>query len=61
MAIVDLDRATDFHGTPKALLVCEVRSVGYELVTMTDLRPGYLAVFRRGPAPDPASVKACRA
>ena len=61
IAIVDLDRATDFHGTPKALLVCEVRSVGYELVTMTDLRPGYLAVFKRGPAPDPASVKACRA
>lgn len=59
LAIVDLDRATDFHGTPKAVLVCEVRSVGYELVTMTELHPGYLAVFKRGAAPDPASVKAC--
>ncbi len=60
IAVVDLDRATEFHGTPKALLACEVKAVGYELVTMTELNPGYLAVFKPGPAPDPASVKACR-
>ena len=60
IAIVDLDRATEFHGTPKPLLACEVKAVGYELVTMTELNPGYLAVFKPGPAPDPATVKACR-
>ncbi len=60
IAIVDLDRDTEFHGTPKALLACEVKAVGFELVTMTELNPGYLAVFKPGPAPDPASVKACR-
>jgi ubiquinone/menaquinone biosynthesis C-methylase UbiE len=61
LAIVDLDRASEAHGMPKALLVCEVRSVGFELVSMTDLEAGYLAIFRPGPAVDPKSVKACRA
>ena len=60
LAIVDLDRASAAHGMPKALLVCEVRSVGYDLVSITDLDPGYLAIFRLGKATDPAAVKACR-
>jgi predicted methyltransferase len=60
LAIVDLDRASAAHGMPKALLVCEVRSVGYDLVSITDLSPGYLAIFRLGKATDPAAVKACR-
>ena len=45
---------------PKALLVCEVRSMGYDLVSITDLSPGYLAIFRLGKPTDPAAVKACR-
>ena len=60
LAIVDLDQPSEAHGMPKAMLVCEVRSVGYELVSITDLTPGYLAVFRPGPAVDAAAVKACR-
>ena len=60
LAIVDLDRASAAHGMPKALLVCEVRSVGYDLISITDLDPGYLAVFRPGKRADPAAVKACR-
>ncbi|WP_207790482.1 class I SAM-dependent methyltransferase [Polymorphobacter fuscus] len=60
LAIVDLDRPSEDHGMPKATLVCEVRSVGYDLVSITDLTPGYLAVFKPGRAPDPAAVKACR-
>ncbi len=60
VAIVDLDRQTQYHGTPKALLACEVKAVGYALVSITDLNPGYLAVFRLGAPVDPASVKACR-
>jgi predicted methyltransferase len=60
VAIVDLDRPSERHGMPKATLVCEVKAVGYELVTLTDLKPGYLAVFKPGPAVDPASVRGCR-
>lgn len=61
IAVVDLDRATDNHGMPKALLVCEVKAVGYDLVSIADLKPGYLAIFKPGPPVDPATVKACRA
>ncbi len=60
VAIVDLDRPSERHGMPKATLVCEVKAVGYDLVTITDLQPGYLAVFKPGPAVDPASVRGCR-
>ena len=60
IAIVDLDRPTDQHGMPKALLVCEVKAVGYDLVTIEDLQPGYIAVFKPGAKVDPATVKACR-
>ena len=61
LVIVDLDRQTAWHGTPKALLACELKAVGYQLVAITDIRQGYSAVFRPGPRPDPASVRACRA
>jgi ubiquinone/menaquinone biosynthesis C-methylase UbiE len=60
IAIVDLDRPSEQHGMPKATLICEVRSVGYELVSITDLAPGYLAIFKPGPPADPQAVKACR-
>ncbi|KPF78845.1 hypothetical protein IP88_03030 [alpha proteobacterium AAP81b] len=60
IGIVDLDRGTERHGTPRALLACEVGAVGYKLVSITDLDSGYLAVFRAGPPVDPASIKACR-
>lgn len=61
IVVVDLDRPSQDHGMPKALLTCEVQAVGYELVTMADIAQGYAAVFRPGLRPDPASVKACRA
>lgn len=61
IVVVDLDRPSQEHGMPKALLACEVKAVGYELVTMADITQGYAAVFRPGVRPDPASVKACRA
>ena len=60
IAIVDLDRPSEQHGMPKATLVCEVRSVGYDLVSITDLAPGYLAIFKPGPPASPQAVKACR-
>jgi SAM-dependent methyltransferase len=61
IVIVDLDRPSENHGMPKALLTCEVKAMGYELVGITDLAQGYAAVFRPGLRPEPASVRACRA
>lgn len=61
LVIVDLDRQTAWHGTPKALLACELKAVGYQQVSVTDIREGYVAIFRPGFRPDPASVRACRA
>lgn len=61
IVIVDLDRPSDMHGMPKALLTCEVKAMGYELIGITDIAQGYAAVFRPGVRPDPASVRACRA
>ncbi|MFZ4109786.1 MAG: class I SAM-dependent methyltransferase [Polymorphobacter sp.] len=60
IAIVDLDRSSALHGMPKALLVCEVKAVGYALVSIDDLEPGYLAVFKPAAPVDPRTVKACR-
>ena len=60
IAIVDLDRSSAMHGMPKALLVCEVKAVGYTLVSIDDLEPGYLAVFKPAAPVDPRTVKACR-
>ena len=60
IVVVDLDRPSQDHGMPKALLACEVKAVGYELVTMADIAQGYVAVFRPGVRPPPQSVKACR-
>lgn len=60
IAIVDLDRPSGEHGMPKALLVCEVKAMGYDLVSLADLQPGYLAVFKPGAPVDPVTVKACR-
>lgn len=60
LVIIDLDRPSEQHGMPKALLVCEVKSVGYDLVSMTDITQGYVAVFHPGKRPNPATVRACR-
>jgi len=61
VVVVDIDRPSEQHGMPKALLVCEVKAMGYDLVNITDITQGYVAVFRPGKRPAPASVKACRA
>lgn len=60
IVVVDLDRPSEDHGMPKSLLTCEVKAVGYELVSISDIKQGYAAVFRPGVRPHPASVKACR-
>ena len=63
VAIVDVDRPTERHGTPPALLRCELAAVGYREVDFLDLAPadGYLAVFAP-PAvlPPVESIRPCR-
>ena len=47
VGIVDLDRATWLHGTPRDLLACELSAVGFRQVAFHVLEGdiGYLAVF----------------
>jgi SAM-dependent methyltransferase len=63
VAILDADRPTLQHGTPPALLQCELRAVGYRQVGFHPLENGatYLAVFTP-PAqpPKPDSIVPCQ-
>ena len=63
VAISDLDKPTHLHGTPPALLRCELAAVGYRETAFRELEGGvgYLAVFAP-PAepPAPESVRPCR-
>lgn len=62
VGVVDLDRPTQNHGTPPALLRCEFEAMGYRQERVVQLRGdvGYLAIFSP-PAtpPNPASVRPC--
>ncbi|MGH7322972.1 MAG: class I SAM-dependent methyltransferase [Candidatus Rokuibacteriota bacterium] len=63
VGIVDVDKPTEAHGTPPALLRCELAAVGYRQVELVPLAPadGYLAIFAPPTElPVPASIKACR-
>ena len=63
VAVIDSDKPTGSHGTPPALLRCEMAALGYRELLFRTLEPaaGYLAVFA---APDtlprPANVVACK-
>ena len=62
VVILDLDRPTFGHGTPPALLRCELRAVGYTELSFT--RNGgeeYVAVFQApsdSARPTPAAIRA---
>jgi ubiquinone/menaquinone biosynthesis C-methylase UbiE len=63
VAVVDVDKPTEHHGTPPALLQCEMAAVGFRQVDFTDLAPadGYLAVFAPPEAlPAIATIRPCR-
>lgn len=63
VAIVDIDRPTVQHGTPSALLACELAAVGYRRIGNLDLGAagGYLAVFEPvGARPAPRRIRPCR-
>jgi ubiquinone/menaquinone biosynthesis C-methylase UbiE len=64
VAIVDADRPTDAHGTPPALLRCELHAVGYEEVRHAAMPSagGYLALFKtEGARPAPGAIRPCDA
>jgi SAM-dependent methyltransferase len=63
VGIVDLDRPTSQHGTPRELLRCELAAVGYRQIAFHQLSgdAGYLAVF--SPPTDrkpPRAIVACK-
>ena len=61
--VVDVDRPTDKHGIPPALLFCEMGAVGFRLVQFVR-KPeltGYYAQFEAvGARPEPAAIKPCK-
>ena len=61
--VVDVDRPTDRHGIPPALLFCEFAAVGFrltEFVRKPELQ-GYYAQFEvSGSRPTPGEIKSCR-
>jgi len=62
VGIVDLDRPTHRHGTPPALLKCEVEAVGYRQVALRQLTGGvgYIAIFEPPKTlPRPEAIKLC--
>jgi predicted methyltransferase len=66
LGIEEADRATEAHGTPPALLTCELRAVGYRPLSLAPMQGGmgYFAVFAPpgpGRRPRPDQIRACRA
>lgn len=64
VGIVDLDGATETHGTPPKLLRCEVEAVGYRQIGFQRLKGGvgYLATFAppdEGKLTPPGDIAAC--
>ncbi|MFM5931098.1 MAG: class I SAM-dependent methyltransferase [Novosphingobium sp.] len=61
--VVDVDRPTDKHGIPPALLFCEMGAVGFRLaqfVRKPELT-GYYAQFEAtGTRPEPGAIKPCK-
>lgn len=62
IVVVDVDRPTDQHGIPPALLFCEFAAVGFRLVEFVR-KPelnGYYASFEAvGEPPKPQDIKPC--
>lgn len=64
VGVIDLDRPTNSHGTPPALLKCEFEAVGYRRLSHGPLEGGigYLSVFEApSKRPKPADIKPCKA
>lgn len=63
IVIVDTDRPTAQHGTPRALLDCELASVGLRKRESHPLPQAgvYVSIYEAGaPRPEPKAIRACR-
>lgn len=63
VVIVDAERPTASHGTPPALLACELAAVGYRLSEAKALpqKGTYLRVFEPvGKRPEPGAIRVCK-
>jgi ubiquinone/menaquinone biosynthesis C-methylase UbiE len=63
IVIVDTDRPTVQHGTPRALLDCELASVGLRKRESHPLPQAgvYVSIYEAGaPRPEPKAIRACR-
>jgi len=63
VVVVDIDRPTQDHGIPPALLFCEFEAVGFRLAEFVrkPRMQGYYARFEaRGPTPRPDAITPCR-
>jgi ubiquinone/menaquinone biosynthesis C-methylase UbiE len=62
IVVVDADRATDRHGTPPKLLICEFAALGYELARFERLaEDAYFAEFAAaGARPAPKDIPVCQ-
>jgi len=58
VGVVDVDKPTSRHGTPPALLKCEMAAAGYDQVEFHSLAVGYLAVFAPVRRSSPDDVRA---
>jgi len=64
LVVVDANRPTDRHGTPPAVLDCELRAVGFRRLKQVPMPSvgGYLAIFEAvGPRPAPEAIRPCDA
>src|SRR6186713_486635 len=62
VVVVDVDRPTDEHGIPPALLFCEFAAVGFRLVEFVrkpKLAEYYAQFEAVGSRPEPAAIKPC--
>jgi len=62
VAVIDLDQATEIHGTPRKLLLCELHALGFRQTHWGWLRAKkeYLAVFSPpGHRVAPTDIKTC--
>ena len=58
VGVVDIDKPTSRHGTPPALLKCEMAAAGFNQVEFHPLAVGYLAVFAPVRQSSPDDVRA---
>ncbi len=60
VAVIENDRPTQFHGTPPALLRCELAAAGFREQAFHALATGsYLAVFVPEARPEPSAIRPC--